>query len=176
MPVEIHGRTYITVAERLRAFRSDFPASLGWSIQTNTNRTADGTVVARTKIISPLGQVVATGTAERTKEESVKLGGRTREFAETGSVGRALIMFGVSVEGDEEIASADDLAFLEAEGIDLETEYMPRILQAIRDEDAPGMRELWSELSDHGKGVIWRLMDSHKKGVARKLLAASFSE
>lgn len=174
MPVDLHGNTYYTVAERVAIFRQACPAQLGWAITTEITERPDG-VRAVATITSPQGVIVATGTAEETKATATRVGGKMVELCETSAVGRALAFYGLAggMEGTE-IASAEEMSGVEYDSMNIETDYLPGILAGIKNEDGAGLRQLWDELDERGKGVIWRLMDSHKKGKFRTLLAATY--
>lgn len=105
------GKQYMTVAGRLLQFRCDHPT---WGIVTEAveiNATPEGNkppfAIFRACIFNEDGRLMATGT----KMEDAKGFGDWLEKAETGSVGRALVMLGYCTDGvpelDEEGGFAD---------------------------------------------------------------------
>ena len=62
--VQINGKTYQTVAYRLSEFRKKYPIESGWCIETESIKSDQDTVIFKTSIKNPEGQVVATGHAE----------------------------------------------------------------------------------------------------------------
>ena len=104
MPVMIHGKEYLTVAERVNSFRDAHP---DWTIQNSLVSADEKTVVFKAEIYNEKGRLIASGHAE---EIRTKIGiNRTSalEVAETSAAGRALAFFGLA---GSEIASADEVA------------------------------------------------------------------
>ncbi len=102
--IDIKGNPYVTVNERLKAFRNEFKdyALIGRIVE----RTADS-VVFEAQIIDDKGVVRANGFARETTQK----GGVNRfamlENAETSAWGRALGNFGIGI--DEAICTAEEL-------------------------------------------------------------------
>jgi deoxycytidylate deaminase len=104
MPVEIRGRSYQTVAERIAAFREKHPA---WAVETLLVHRDDEVVVVRAAIVNDEGRVLATGYAEEVRASSNINRTSAIENCETSAVGRALAFVGYA---GSEIASADEVA------------------------------------------------------------------
>ena len=99
-------KVYETVAERVRKFREACPISEGWALVTDVSCPTEDIVLAVAKIISPSGQVVATGTAEEKRNSSLINKTSAVENAETSAIGRALMAAGF---GGGEFCSAEEL-------------------------------------------------------------------
>ena len=104
--VDIHGRTYKTVALRVEEFRRDHPL---WTIETTIleHLTGNGVVVMRASIANDEGRVLATGHASERKDSSQINRTSALENCETSAIGRALAAMGY---GGSEFASADEVA------------------------------------------------------------------
>jgi len=105
MPVQIHGKEYHTVAERVAAFRES-GAGLGLTIETQLIAQDDEKVIMKALILD--GEtLLSTGYAEEVRDSSNINKTSALENAETSAVGRALAFFGLA---GTEIASADEVA------------------------------------------------------------------
>jgi deoxycytidylate deaminase len=104
MPVDIRGKSYQTVAERIAAFREKHPA---WAVETLLVHRDDEVVVVRAAIVNDEGRVLATGYAEEVRASSNINRTSAIENCETSAVGRALAFVGYA---GSEIASADEVA------------------------------------------------------------------
>ena len=103
MPVNIHGKEYHTVAERVSAFRAKHP---DLSIETEIVRWEGDDVVVKASI-SDNGKLLATGLAHEVRGSTNINKTSHVENCETSSLGRALAAFGL---GGTEYASADEVA------------------------------------------------------------------
>ena len=102
--VEIHGKTYRTVAFRIAEFREAHP---DWSIVTELVSADDERVVMQASIYLGDGKIVSTGYAEESRSASQINRTSALENCETSAVGRALAFLGLA---GTEIASADEVA------------------------------------------------------------------
>jgi len=101
-----NGKTYQTVAERLREFRGAHPAKDGWGIVTTVEFPSAETVRVRAEIFDPAKRLTATGHAEERRAENIINMTSAVENAETSAIGRALFAAGY---GNGEFCSADEL-------------------------------------------------------------------
>ena len=101
--IDIDGKAYTTVANRINVFRKFFP---DYSIITNIISDDDIKVVVQTKITTPSGVVIATGLAEEFRGKNIINTTSALENAETSSIGRALACLSL---GGSEYASANEL-------------------------------------------------------------------
>lgn len=127
--IDIKGSKYVTVAERVKAFRKLEPNG---RIET-TFVEKDGVCIATARVyIHSLNSelvLVATGTAREEKDANYINRGSFVEVAESSAVGRALGFLGIGI--DKDIASADEVlnAQQNATGKDYIT---PETLVALR--------------------------------------------
>lgn len=117
--VDIKGKNYVTVNDRLKYFRENFA---GYSLVTTVIHQTDSSVIkfkdADVKkeatitlcasIINDKGVVVATGMAHETENSNYINKTSFVENCETSAWGRALANFGIGI--DSEVASADEVA------------------------------------------------------------------
>ena len=105
MPVDIHGKQYKTVAERINEFWQDRTPS-EWSIITEKVSEDTGLIICKATIMH-MDRTVATGHSEELRGSTMINKTSALENAETSAVGRALAFMGL---GGTEIASADEVA------------------------------------------------------------------
>ena len=101
--IDIDGKAYTTVANRINVFRKFFP---DYSIVTNIINDDDTKVVVQTKITTPSGVIIATGLAEEFRGKNIINTTSALENAETSSIGRALACLSL---GGSEYASANEV-------------------------------------------------------------------
>ena len=104
MTVNIHGKNYKTVAERLEEFRKKFK---GYKIITELISRDEQTVVMKAIIYDNENKIASTGYAEEIRSSSLINKTSALENCETSAVGRALAFLGLA---GTEIASADEVA------------------------------------------------------------------
>ena len=103
MPVNIHGKEYFTVAERVSAFREKHPEL---TIETEIVRWEGDDVVVKASI-SDNGKLLATGLAHEVRGSTNINRTSHVENCETSAIGRALAAFGMA---GTEYATADEVA------------------------------------------------------------------
>jgi hypothetical protein len=104
--INIHGKSYIPVNERIKYFRNQKQYE-GWTIETEIVSMTDTSVVMKTFIKDTTGRVVATGYSAEDRNASQINATSMIENAETSAVGRALGMLGIGI--DTSVASADEV-------------------------------------------------------------------
>jgi len=105
MPIEIHGKQYILVNERLQAFNETYKNG---SIKTIMDY--DGEIVRCTAIVTPDASMpdrIFTGHAEELRGSTNINKTSAVENCETSAVGRALAMLGIGII--DSVASADEV-------------------------------------------------------------------
>ena len=101
--IQIQGKDYITVNERVKEFRKLHPQG---QILTQVMANADGQVMFQAKVIVD-GVLVANGHAYEKEGSSFINKTSYIENCETSAVGRALGLFGIGI--DTSIASAEEV-------------------------------------------------------------------
>ena len=101
--IDIEGKSYTTVANRIIIFRRYFS---DYTIVTDILQNDDIKVVVQTKITTPSGVVIATGLAEEFRGKNIINTTSALENAETSSIGRALACLSL---GGSEYASANEV-------------------------------------------------------------------
>jgi len=102
MPVNIHGKDYLTVAERIATFRGEHPE---WAVSTEIVSNAD-VVVIKATVSNDQGALIGTGYAEEVRGSSNINKTSALENCETSAIGRALASCGY---GGEQYASANEV-------------------------------------------------------------------
>ena len=101
--INIHGKQYATVAQRLQEFRKRYPLA---QITTHLEKDEDNIVIYSCAIWVD-GVVIATGWAEEVRGSSNINKTSALENAESSSLGRALAFMGFGIDGS--IASAEEV-------------------------------------------------------------------
>ena len=169
MPVNIHGKEYHTVAERVHAFRETAP---DLTIETEIVRWEGDDVVVKASI-SDNGKLIATGLAHEVRGSTNINKTSHVENCETSAIGRCLAAFGLG--GSAEYASADEVANaitqqnsgpsekeineLLIENTQTMLKYAESILAikaGIALEDYSSASEEWFSLTDEDKTILWK--------------------
>jgi hypothetical protein len=111
--INIKGKEYVMVNERIKHFRSSEKYA-GYSIITEMVSNVDGVVVFKTTILDNTNRIVSTGYAHEIEGSSNINQTSHIENCETGSVGRALGFLGIGV--DTSIATAEEVINAEKRG------------------------------------------------------------
>jgi len=101
--INIKGKEYVEVNERIRAFRELYPKG---SIMTEMVSNQDGMCVFKTNIIVD-NQILATGHAYEREGSTFINKTSYVENCETSSIGRALGVLGIGI--DKSVASAEEV-------------------------------------------------------------------
>ena len=109
--MDIKGKDYAPVSERVRAFRSIYPNG---GITTQIINQSETDVTIKATVYDERGAVIATGHASENKNASnINRNGAMLENAETSAVGRALGFLGIGTKNGiataEEVTRADKI-------------------------------------------------------------------
>ena len=163
MTVNIHGKEYKTVAERVSEFRESHP---DYTIFTEIISAAD-IVQMKASILNVDGRVISTGFAEEVRGSTNINKTSALENCETSAIGRALASFGLS---GSEYASANEVTdaiiqqgqqkvaeFYVAHNaaVAANLESIICIKQALACEDYSTAKEAWSELGEDIQRALW---------------------
>ena len=161
--VEIHGKSYLTVARRVRDFRDTNPL---WTITSKILSSAD-VVQIKATIKDETGRVLATGFAEEVRGSTNILKTSALETCETSAVGRALAFLGL---GGSEIAGAEEIANAleqqkEAEQVELLKKHNAYVREHIEsivaikayllNDDYSSAYEAWEEVPADDRVALW---------------------
>lgn len=136
MPINIHGKQYKTVAERVNEFREAHP---DYAILTEIVR-ADDLVQVKAIIENTEGRTIATGFAEEVRGSTNINKTSALENCETSAIGRALSAFGLS---GTEYASANEVMNAIAQQAELEAKEKA---VAFYRAHAEAIKEHWESL------------------------------
>ena len=170
MPVNIHGKDYRTVAERVADFRDKEAPSKGYSIITEIISSGD-IVQMKASILNEEGRVLSTGFAEEVRGSTNINKTSALENCETSAIGRALANFGL---GGTEYASSNEVLDAIVQQAELEAkksavEFYARhaaavkkwwdSLVAIREQIALGdydtAKESYAEIDEEDQQALW---------------------
>lgn len=102
--ISIKGKDYVTVNERLKYFREEYPS---WGLLSEVLHMDTETVTVKATIYDENGRPLASGLASEDKMSSMINKTSYVENCETSAWGRALANFGIGI--DANVASADEL-------------------------------------------------------------------
>jgi len=102
--IDIKGKPYVMVNERIKFFRESFPE---WSIITEIEKINEGAVIFKCQILDDKQNVRSTGFALERNDSSYINKTSHIENAETSAIGRALGFLGIGI--DASIATAEEV-------------------------------------------------------------------
>lgn len=103
--VDIKGKNYVMVKDRVKAFRNTFP---DMAIVTDVLHFDDESVTIKATILDENGMIKATGHAQEYKSASFINKTSYVENCETSAIGRAIGLLGIGI--DDSFGSADEVA------------------------------------------------------------------
>ena len=103
--VNIKGKPYVTVDERLIYFRQHYP---NYALVSEVIDKTDNTILIKAIVLDANDRVVATGLAEEEKDSTYINKTSYVENCETSAWGRALANFGIGINAGS-VASADEV-------------------------------------------------------------------
>ena len=126
--VNIKGKEYVEVSERVKFFRETYP---NWSLTTDVVEMNDTYCVLRASIADETGRVVATGMAREVNGDTYINKTSYVENCETSAWGRALGNMAIGI--DASIASANE------------------VVNAVNNQQKPNVKQEMDELLDKPK-------------------------
>jgi hypothetical protein len=171
MPVKIHDKEYLTVADRVNTFREKYP---DWSIQNSIVEIGEMYLVFKSEIFNNEGRLIASGHAEERRNSSQINRTSALENAETSAVGRALAFFGLA---GTEIASADEVKNAIHQQKEpatpapkLDSVILPEFVQRMRQATTLAiLKRTWQEGSGLLSGEDLKAADAVKEEMKEKL-------
>ena len=103
--VNIKGKEYVEVTERLIYFRKNFP---NYSLTSEVLDKTDNSILIMARIMNEAGQIISCGIAEEIKGSTFINKTSYVENCETSAWGRALANFGIGL--DTSVASAEEVS------------------------------------------------------------------
>lgn len=165
MPVEIHGKQYTLVAERVKQFRDNHP---DYSLITKIVVNNPERIIFKAVIKDNQKNTLATGFAEEIRGSTMINKTSALENCETSAIGRVLSALGY---GSDSYASAEEVseAFIQQKQQEVVEHYTVHnqimfdnidSLNAIREyitaDDYPSAYEAWVELGEDVQRIIWK--------------------
>ena len=162
MPVNIHGKEYMTVAERINDFRAQYKE---WTIDTDLISNAD-LIVVKCTIHNDKGHQVGSGYAEEVRGSTNINKTSALENCETSAIGRALASCGF---GGTQYSSANEVGDAIINQAKMEVaeffinynklveRHLPSIF-TIKDHILHNLStaaEAWYELSEEDQRALW---------------------
>lgn len=100
--INIKGKEYVTVAERLKHFRTS-EEFRGWAIEIDWLKITEEIAIAKALIKNQEGVIKSTGTAMENKDDKLSMVNKTShiENCETSAIGRALGNLGIGLDGGD---------------------------------------------------------------------------
>ena len=103
--VNIKGKAYVPVTERVKEFHEKYP---DFTVLTEIISLDETSVLMKATVYDPDGKIMAVGHAQEDRGSSNINKTSYVENCETSAIGRALGMFGIGI--DDSMASADEVA------------------------------------------------------------------
>ena len=150
--VNIKGKEYVEVNERLKYFRSTYP---NYSLTSEVLEKTDKSILILASIINEDGRVIASGMAEEEKGSTFINKTSYVENCETSAWGRALANFGIGL--DTSVASAEEVQNAIANQDKPKTE----VLMELNDEKMVDV--LNYVVANKTKGLDWIVKNIGKK-------------
>ena len=155
--VNIKGKDYVPVNERIKAFRADYPL---YSLTTKIIELNEKRVVMVAEITSDDGHVVATGHAYEDASNGYINKTSYIENCETSAWGRALANLGIGI--DASMCSADELANALKNQDNAPQEFENEPPKAITKQQISNLEAVFKNMPDGGKMLMPLLLGEKK--------------
>ena len=164
MTVNIKGKEYVMVNERIKEFRANYPE---YSLVSEIVSLDNDSCVVKAMVINDRGVVVATGLAREERQDKSSLVNLNAyvENCETSAWGRALGNLGIGI--DVAIASGDEMNVKIAQNPETFEDFKRAIENAKTEKQLGYLYYRWSEKFGKGTDEYNELQDlSSKKKIA----------
>lgn len=151
--IDIHGKKYVTVNERVKYFREQFE---GFSIVTEVIIANDKLAIVKCSITDPESQVISTGHAYETVTNKGINATSHLENCETSAVGRALGFMGIGIDGG--IASLDEILSAST------SQYIQKLLlsSSVSDEDREKIEDNLLTMTAEDAQRVIKFLNAHQ--------------
>ena len=152
--IDIHGKPYVTVSERVKYFRGG--QYEGWSITTEIISADENHAIIKASVLDQNNEVISTGHAFELKQNTGINKTSHLENCETSAVGRALAFLGIGIDGG--IASLDEIISAR------QTEYIQKLLYlaSISDEDREKIEQNLTTMTTADAEQVIRFLQSNQ--------------
>ena len=118
--VSIKGKEYVTVAERLKFFRTSEEFK-NWAIEIDWLEINQDRAIAKALIKNSDGIIKSTGTAMENKDDKMSMVNKTShiENCETSAIGRALGNLGIGLDGGDVANYEEDVRAKKKQDIEI---------------------------------------------------------
>lgn len=127
--IDIKGKAYVTVAERIKAFRASHQ---GYRLITEMLSCDDRECIFKASVINSEGVVVSTGHAYEKENSSYINKTSYIENCETSAIGRALGTFGIGIDSD--IATADEVINSKLQQLDGDSKEQSQVKMSTKEQ------------------------------------------
>ena len=151
--IDIHGKKYVTVNERVKYFREHFK---GWSLTTEIVLGNGEQALFKCTIANPEGLVISSGHAYEAKTTKGINSTSHIENCETSAVGRALGLMGIGIDGG--IASLDEILSAST------SEYIQKLLMSssVSDEDREKVEDNLLTMTTEDAQRVIKFLNAHQ--------------
>tara|TARA_R100000278_G_scaffold14659_1_gene15250 strand:- start:73 stop:636 length:564 start_codon:yes stop_codon:yes gene_type:complete len=135
--INIHGKKYVEVNERIKYFRENYK---GWSLTSDFIELTEQRCVIKATVLNEEGRIIGDGIAEETKGSTYINKTSFVENCQTSAWGRALGSIGIGI--DSSIASADEVKMAIAQKETKPTKITNKQFEAMKSSIADGKQEV----------------------------------
>ena len=154
--IDLKGKDYAQVKDRIFEFRSDNPNGL---IETTPTIQPDGSILFKARILKDKGDMTSAESSGHAL--GLNKGDKSFEKLETIAVGRALALLGYSSSG--EIASSEEMEDIEEYKKTKQEELLFEMTQKLEDcKTLEALKECWASLPVEAKNALQAVKEKMK--------------